>query len=274
MILPIHHAPAPCYTPPVGPLSQNEKIRKIAIQTLTELAVCFSMGLIVSFYAPVGITYVLLNPLIHCAGMFFLRFFQMSRPEKNWMPAVRGTFFAQKIGSDFLTFTHEAGHALGTCLVYQNPRPSIQIFPLKGGYTSFFVEPLTSFGRRLGAKYAVAWVTLAGPLYTLTISAILLWVGLKLIPTKKELAAYLMCYSFTDFMNHSYYALSTLWTPVENSGHDFVRLSLILGLPPIPMAIAILAIPIFIFYRTWPREVFETPLPSRSGPPVFLPSHT
>ena len=235
--------------------NQSKIIKEIAFKALGELAVSLCIGYAVSFFvAPVAIGYIFSTILVQSLGSFAIRCVQayflprVSQGPKSllmWLTELRAGLFAQSSGHYAQTLIHEGGHALGSYLVYQDPKPEIQINPGSGGMTSFSGEKLTKFGKYLGANRSLALVTAAGAALTLLVSSIVLWIGIKLKKTHTETNLYLATYAMSDFTQHAYYAISALWASADIVSHDFVRLRAF-GLHPLIAAVGIIAIPLLI----------------------------
>lgn len=238
------------------PPSQNETIKRIAINTILELALFLTVGVTISFFvSPIGTGYLASCIALRCAMSFILRCMEEAvspvfREKKIFFGTLRAFNFS-RIGTQASTLIHEGGHALSTFLVYQNPKPRIEIVPGIGGNTSFSVDKLTNFGKAIGRNRSLALVTAAGASLSLLASSILFWLGLKLRKTKQEISAYLIIYAVTDFMTHACYALSALWTRRDVVAHDFVRLYALTGVHPLLVAVVIAAIPAWIAYRSF-----------------------
>lgn len=140
---------------------------------------------------------------------------------------------------------HELGHAATAKAVFANASPSIAVKPFEGGYTRFYISGLTKLGKLIGFRNADIAVTAAGPLLALTFSASLLVGSYALGTSHPEASKYLYFVSIANIFNHAIYALSALWTPLTETGHDFVYLSLH-GISPIACFSSIVALPIVI----------------------------
>lgn len=140
---------------------------------------------------------------------------------------------------------HEAGHAIAAKAVFANSQPTIVVNPYEGGATSYYISGLTELGKKIGFRNSDLAVTAAGAGLGLTVSAILLTGSYALAGSHPELSKYLFVSSLFNIANHAVYALSALWTPLTDSGHDFVHLSLH-GISPILSFAGIIAIPIVI----------------------------
>ena len=140
---------------------------------------------------------------------------------------------------------HELGHAAAAKALFANSSPSIVVNPFKGGYTSYYISGLTELGKKIGFRSSDLAVTAAGAGLALTFSAVLLTGSYAVETSHPELSKYLYFSSILNIANHAFYALSALWTPLTESGHDFVHLSLH-GISPILSAAGIIAIPVVI----------------------------
>ncbi|WP_068469611.1 hypothetical protein [Candidatus Protochlamydia phocaeensis] len=141
---------------------------------------------------------------------------------------------------------HEAGHALAAAAVYQKARPTIEIFPLEGGVTRFFITPLTKLGNFLGEKNARLFVTAAGPGAAILAAATHIGLAHYLKDSHPELSHYFLCTAITSVFQHVTYALSALWMAKPSIGHDFVHLWQVGNIHPIVAAITMVAIPLVV----------------------------
>ncbi len=211
-------------------------VKEIAVKILKELTLSLSLGMIVSCFigAPMGLSAIMGALLVQTAVSALFHFLNCS-----WLTAYN---FALFTGFNTQLLIHESGHALGSILTFQKARPTIEIFPFQGGFTSFRRGPLTPFGKALGLDGSLRFTTLMGPALTLLVSSVLLMLGNILSKTHPTLSKYLTAWGVIDFSHHALYAYSALSsTSVQN---DFVRLWGY-GLHPVITLIGIIAIPIF-----------------------------
>jgi hypothetical protein len=141
---------------------------------------------------------------------------------------------------------HEFGHALAAALLYQNARPSIEVFPFVGGITRFWITSLTNLGKFFGNKYSRLIVSAAGPATGIFVATIELGLAHYLKREHPRLHRYLLCSAILCIAQHVIYALSTLWERNPMSGHDFANLWKIGGLHPLISAICLVALPLIV----------------------------
>ncbi len=141
---------------------------------------------------------------------------------------------------------HEGGHALAASLLYQNARPTIEIFPLKGGVTTYWPRMLSNLGLYFGSKKADLIISAAGPAAGILTATIDL--GLAHCVRKKhpELHRYLVCTAAMNIFQHSIYALSAFFETNPFSGHDFFHLWKGGGIHPIVSVISMVALPLIL----------------------------
>lgn len=140
---------------------------------------------------------------------------------------------------------HEAGHAAAASLLFTNARPSITVEPFSGGYTRYFISGLTELGKKIGFRNSDMIVSAAGSATAVAFGAVLLSGSYLVQDSHPELSRYLFISSLVNITNHAIYALSVLWTPLTNTGHDFVYLGLH-GVSPLLACGIIVAVPIVV----------------------------
>ncbi|MBU6383526.1 MAG: hypothetical protein KGQ49_03955 [Verrucomicrobia bacterium] len=230
-----------------------EIVKEIVLKILKESAITLGLGTIVCLFVPtpmglsmmVGATIVqlLVSTLFHALGAFAsYHNYETVATACSW---ITGVNFGYLTGRNSQTILHEAGHALASLLVYKNPRPVIEVFPFRGGHTSYYKTGLTSFGHKLGAAAANCLTIASGPALTLLVSSALLAVGIAILEEYPEFGKYLIAWASIDFLHHAEYAYSALRVEKWNLSNDFAHLS-IFGLHPVDASIVILAIPIVI----------------------------
>ncbi len=246
---------------PLPVLGRWQIIQKIALQTLIELTLSLSMAALVSSFVPIpmGVPLVFGIALIQCIANLFIRTIGLVAAKKGLENGPRADLFKRISGicsvlapSGFVFGTaangqalvHEAGHALAASAVYKG-RPKIELIPFVEGVTSYVPEPMTRFGGKLGAQRSLTLVTVSGALLSLSVSSLVLSTSLLIKEKHPTTSQYLLAISLHDFLMHSSYALSALFTPSTKLSHDFVRLSTY-GIHPLVAMISILTLPILI----------------------------
>ena len=250
----------------------SDVIKNIAVKCLKDFAASLACGVIVSLFvvaAPSGLAFTLGATLIQLAVSAFFHsvgaFVSYKAQQGNeyqihyeriasiceWITGINFAFFT---GYNTQTLIHESGHALATLLVYKNPRPMIElypivIYPLVGGANQFYKTGLSGFGKTIGPAAATCLVFASGPGLTLLLSSVLLAVGIAMKEKYPAFSKYLITWSVLDFVVHATYAYSAVSANQWNLSHDFVHLS-IFGLNPVAAAIGLIVIPIVITLGT------------------------
>jgi hypothetical protein len=247
---------------PVVPFDRNQVIKRIALQTLAELALSLAVGMIVCAFVvtPMGISWVIGAAWIQCVVtlsarilgcLAFEKYLENGPQAKKYLKAaifcshIAPISFAIGTALNAQTLIHESGHALAAKILYQGANPEITLFPFKGGVTHFFPEKLSALGAKLGKNKSIAWVTAAGPLASLAVSSAALATSLLIKDNHPKISNYLATSAIYDFIIHATYACSALFTSPTELSHDFVRLSHF-GIHPLAATVAIIALPILI----------------------------
>jgi hypothetical protein len=244
----------------------SDIIQKIALKCFKEFSVATASGLLISCFVglPSGMTLLITATLAQFAVSLFFHsvgafasykaiergrnqsYYEWTVSACEW---ITGSNFAIFTGYNAQTLVHETGHALASLLIYKRPRPLIEIYPFIGGITQFYKTSLSDFGKKIGPAAATCLVVASGPGLTLLVSAVLLAIGIALKEKYPQLSKYLICWSILDFVNHAFYAYTTLQAEPWNLSHDFVHLS-IFGLHPVTATVGLIAIPIVIALGT------------------------
>lgn len=226
----------------------SELVKKVAKRSLIELAVSLSFTGITILFVPAFIgtgslvaftlAVVALNTFLRmgCAAIEYKvhQLKNIQTPEARLF-SHRLTFLGKIISwiapynfslLDETTrnvLVHEAGHAMAASSVYKNARPRIEVYPFKGGATSFCPKELTKFGKYLGWKNADLLVSGAGAGISM-IAALASIIAAHKMDKNSEVRKYLIMTAISTIVQHIFYAFTALWTSPENLGHDFIAL--------------------------------------------------
>jgi hypothetical protein len=221
----------------------SDIIQKIALKCFKEFSVATASGLLISCFVglPSGMTLLITATLAQFAVSLFFHsvgafasykaiergrnqsYYEWTVSACEW---ITGSNFAIFTGYNAQTLVHETGHALASLLIYKRPRPLIEIYPFIGGITQFYKTSLSDFGKKIGPAAATCLVVASGPGLTLLVSAVLLAIGIALKEKYPQLSKYLICWSILDFVNHAFYAYTTLQAEPTSSTYrflDFIR---------------------------------------------------
>lgn len=252
-VQPLSKAQAPIHNPKPSPYVE------VALRALTELAISLALAAVC---APFTATPLILWQGFACQWLMNtalrIALVLSHRPPANWITA-----FNTGVGSLFnpQILTHELGHFLAYEALLDKSAPTICLDPYRGGCTKIVLSQPSLLGHRVGAHRIQTIGAAAGPLLSLTLSAVQLKIGLKNLHRSPELARVLICSALINFLYHAYYALSALWTHPQCLCHDFVMLQTA-GLHPLFAATLVLAIPLFTAWRGKPPHLkWERPVP-------------
>lgn len=141
------------------------------------------------------------------------------------------------------TWLHEMGHAKMVELMYDTPKPTVEVFPFKGGVTRWYPGPLTEVGQKFGPDGARAMVSAAGTLVDMGVATTTFGAGFKLRKKHPMIGAALMGYGAMTVANSIAYAASAVGKDVvklAREGNDFAGLAVRAGLHPLA-SVAIMA---------------------------------
>lgn len=254
----------------ISPEAQT-RVKNVALKCFYEFSFSLSLKFVISSFVvtSAGLTLLFNTMLIQLAVSVVLHsigefssYKASQNPEGSrtnllsestgWLAGMNMGVFT---GYDAQNLIHESGHALTSALLYKNPRPIIEIYPLIGGLTQFYKNRLSSLGKSIGPASTTFLIFAAGPGLTLLISTALLSVGLRVRKEHPNLYRHLVTWSILDFLHHAYYAYSAIAADQWNLLHDFVHLS-IFGLDPLVACIGILAIPAIVCVGTYFKETY------------------
>lgn len=242
----------------------QEAIERIALKVFTELVISFALGaLCCAFAAPASVSLIISTVALQCVLNTAIRtaiaYFEVQAksdatfkpPEPAyWLTPYR---FSQDSLANVQTIIHEKGHGFAANALLKNANPQIELFPYKGGVTTFEVSEASELGKKIGLERIHPLVAGAGPLLALGVSTICLATGLSVQEKYPELSRILILSAILDFMVHALYAFSALIASPLDIAHDFAVLWRTAAIHPVAATIAILAIPILIL-QAWPSQ--------------------
>lgn len=141
------------------------------------------------------------------------------------------------------TWLHEIGHATAIKHLYSNGRPTVEVFPFKGGVTRWYPSELSPLGKRLGPDGARALVAASGTLVDIGVATSTFGLGFTLRKKHPIVGSALMGYGAMTMVNSLFYAGSALGgdlAALSAKGNDFATIAVKGGLHPIA-SMAILA---------------------------------
>jgi len=243
-----------------APSTISKRIQQIAIPILTELAIAIALTAICIPF--VSTWTVAIGMLAGCLVMAIINSLLTSQKiiDKKFqsLPNSSRVINFYCLGAmNTTTLIHETGHFCAAKILFEG-NPKIRIQPFSGGWTKWSSQHLTSLGRQLGYRKSMFWITLAGPALALLTASVILIAGLILRNSYPEASFYLIGLGLLPILEHAEYALSALWTPPMDLGHDFVRLKTF-GIHPIAAVITILSIPIILILGTMIANQAFTP---------------
>ncbi|MDE3045728.1 MAG: hypothetical protein KGJ02_03695 [Verrucomicrobiota bacterium] len=233
----------PLLAPPL-----ETKVDKFARQMLVELAVSLAIGVVSALFvtSTAGLFALFIGIQIQLIVSGILRWRSLSNPSARtqWLAP---TAFSLSAANHAYVLTHEAGHAAAYQALFAEAKTQITLYPYEGGLTSFRGKGITKLGEWIGKERLFPLVAAAGPALSCIASGILLALGLKLERKHPETARMLIVSALVNFLFHVVYALSALFASPTYLAHDFVALWVTAAIHPVIAAIAILAIPFFIY---------------------------
>jgi hypothetical protein len=184
------------------------------------------------------------------------------------------------------TWLHEMGHATAIKQLYTNGRPTVEVFPLKGGVTRWYPSELSPLGKKLGPDAARALVAASGTLVDVGVATTTFGAGFAMRKKHPIVGAALMGYGAMTIGNSVAYAASALGgdlAALSAKGNDFATIAVKGGLHPLAsMAILASILPLQYAAMKWiensgqetgeqPPSVFAAVAP-QALPPAPVPS--
>jgi hypothetical protein len=247
---------------------KTSMIKKIAASSFKELSVSFILtGLTCFFVASPAIPTLLITTIGILALNLFMRSmtgyltYKLERAKRE--PSDKEDVESLQFAHSFLQYlcpisftildittrdvlVHESGHALTAMALYQNARPTIEVFPLEGGVTRYSAGPLTKLGEFFGRKISGVIVSGAGAAFSILFATVNIGLAHHFKQDHPELHRYLLCAAISSIAQHVFYALSALWEKRPSSGHDFVKLWRVGGIHPVISVICMVALPLIV----------------------------
>lgn len=234
--------------------------KKVALASLKELAISLSFTAVACIFVPTpptmialivtAVAVVVFNTLIRTAAAYCTyKSHQTNQP--IYKAAAKVLQFLCPLSFGVLDVTtrqvlvHEAGHAIAASIVYNNPRPSIEIKPFEGGVTRYYPKELSAAGTAMGANASRMVVAAAGPFFGIALATADLVLAHKVRKSHPMLRKYLIISAVMNIGQHVFYALSSFWTTTNTSGHDFLKLASG-GFHPAAAVATMIAIPLII----------------------------
>lgn len=250
---------------------KNQLIKEIAKRTIIELAVslAFTAAACLFVATPAGmatllisaIAAVVINILLRCAAACCMyrisqlkhsdsenaqnkiaNFYSILNLIRYFIPGVFSTMVDANTRE---VIFHEGGHALAAHLLIKNPRTRITLKPGEGGQTVYRLGPLTKIGEFFGRNKSKLIIAAAGPAVSVVTATIAIGVSLGIRKSNPEMSRYFKVMAADSIAQHAFYALSALWVPATQRGHDFLQL-MVGGVHPVAAVIAIVAVPIIV----------------------------
>lgn len=141
------------------------------------------------------------------------------------------------------TWLHEMGHAKMIELMYNGPKPEVEVFPFKGGVTRWRPGPLTEVGQKFGPNGARVMVSAAGTLVDMGVATASFGIGFKMRKEHPVIGTAMMGFGAMTVLNSISYAATAVGgdlAALAAGGHDFASIAVRTGLHPLA-SIAIMA---------------------------------
>ncbi len=239
---------------------QKESIKKIAIDSLKELAISLSFTSVTCLFVAtsaiptmlaLAIGTVALNTILRTTRLYMELKLSNEPFNPESQELIISALFLKRL-VPFIIFslldlttrgllTHEAGHAFAALALFQNAKPSIEILPFSG-VTKMSFQSLSKLGNFFGRRNSELLVSAAGPLVGTLLAMSDLSVAHVVKDSNPELNTQLKMSAICNVAGSALYALSALWD--RTSGHDFVHLWKIGQIHPIASVVCIIAVPI------------------------------
>lgn len=250
---------------------RNQLIKEVAKRTLIELTIslAFTAAACIFVATPVGMATLLicavaavaLNIILRSASAYCMyRITQLQYSDSVNAQIKKANFYTVLNFLRYLTpgifssmvdahtrdlIFHEGGHALAANLLIKNPNSRITIKPLEGGQTAYRLGPLTKLGEFFGRNNSKLIIAAAGPAVSVVTATIGLGASLAIRKSNPEMSRYLKVIAADSIAQQAFYALSALWAPATQKGHDFLQL-MAGGIHPIAAVVSIVALPIIV----------------------------
>jgi len=138
------------------------------------------------------------------------------------------------------------GHALAAWLLFKNSDPTIVIH-LGGGYATFYLGKLSTWGNQLGYDRSRLLVTASGPGLAMIDASFMLILAHLIKESHPDWHLTLINVAIQRVVQHIFYALSALPLYAKNEvAHDFLYLWKHGGIHPIAACVAMVALPLLV----------------------------
>lgn len=250
-------------------LSHSDRIVKIAIASLKELALSLALATITlpfvasaahaSLLLASAIAVVALNTLVRAAASYFKSPFKECGFQKanvlfKYLPPLVLSCL-DNTTRDLVV--HEGGHALAATLLYKKASPQVEISPFKSGITWYVKYPMSRIGELIGKRFSGMIVSAAGPMACIFTSTALLAISHRIEKIHPQISRYLEVSAIVSIASHVLYALSALLRSFHSKSHDFVALHAA-GIHPLASCAIMLACPLIVhiwhYYFKAPAE--------------------
>lgn len=145
-----------------------------------------------------------------------------------------------------IPFIHEyLGHAVAAKALFKNPNIRVQVFPYRGGHTTYTVSKgLTKIGALLGKENSILFVTAAGMMASTLIAMFEFGVAYKIKDQYPLVSEYLTYHGIAQLLSDVVYGLTTFFSFHGNLSHDFMRLWNLGGIHPLIPITLMVALPV------------------------------
>lgn len=269
-----HSNPAAVSSPPSKEEVRNQLIHDVAWSALKELAICFAFSAATVFFvvsfdavvvlATISITVIAVNTLLRLLAAYgeykcFLLKDDIHPDAIKQREHYKNLSFFLRLLAPFSfsvldlntrnILVHELGHAAAAWTMYQGANPSISVFPLEGGVTSFYPDTPATIGRWLGPSKAELIVSAAGAGLAIASSLVAI-VASNEYPKDSIERFYLLIPAIGTIVQHIFYAFSAFSLPFDPS-HDFMALW-VHGIHPLASIAVMVALPILAYLASLP----------------------
>ncbi len=209
-----------------------ERVRRVALHTLTELGASIAIGAACTPFLPANDSLAILGIGLAAQTAINLclrigREYAASQ-DPQWEPSIptramgytAPIVFVANSGLNAIVLWHEFGHFCAAKLLLSHSNPSIVITPYAGGITSYQDSIVSNIGNAFGSNEVLPLIASAGPGFSV-LAAPFYYLGYRASRHKwPEFSRVLIIMAVTSYTTESIYAISTLW----NHHGDFQRL--------------------------------------------------
>lgn len=238
-----------------------QKICKVAGRALAEVAISFTINVAVMmcFATPLSIPLVTTALIGAFAGVVVSTAWELYRQNKAQpLPKTDaelkhelGTQNAERLARFGMTnlaglsgpniAIHECGHALGAVSFFKNSHPKIDVFPFRGGQTSYQISyGLTKLGKFLGEHRSLLVTAGAGMMISTVFAMLEFGLAHGISGSYPTVSEWMNYHAISQLMNEVVYGLTAFLVSRFDLTHDFVYLWKVGGIHPlIPIALMI-----------------------------------